>query len=222
MKRNLSLGAGALLLLIAFVPARAQTRPTPTPAPTPTPKPAAPSPSGNVPATSTPRPVAPPPSVNVPATKIAVVNTEVFRDEKAGITRYLKTIKGLEAEFQVRNAELRNLQARLKTIADEITKLSGQPVVAPETIQAKRDEGERLQRELKYKKEQADADFQKRYNEVVTPITRDIGNALNEYAGQQSLTMILDISKLEPALLALNPATDVTLAFIADYNRRNP
>jgi Skp family chaperone for outer membrane proteins len=204
MNRHLSLVAGACLVLIAFIPAAAQTRP----APTPTPKPAA--------------PPTPPAAVNVPATKIGMVNTEVFRDEKAGIARYLRAVKSLDAEFQVRNTELRGLQTRLKTIADEITKLNGQPVVAPESIRAKQDEGERVQRELKYKKEQADADFQKRYNEMVSPITRDIGNALSDYANQQGLTMILDISKLESALLALNPATDVTLAFVADFNRKNP
>jgi hypothetical protein len=34
--------------------------------------------------------------------------------------------------------------------------------------------------------------------------------------------MILDISKLLPAVLTLNPAMDVTQAFIAEYNSRNP
>jgi hypothetical protein len=34
--------------------------------------------------------------------------------------------------------------------------------------------------------------------------------------------MILDISKLAPAVLTVNPAMDVTAAFIADFNTKNP
>jgi Skp family chaperone for outer membrane proteins len=161
-------------------------------------------------------------AANVPAAKIAVVNTDAFRDDKVGITRYLKAVTALDAEFKARNDELSNLQARLKTIADEITKLSNNPVVSQQTIQAKQDEGERVQRDLKYKKEQADADFKKRYTDVVLPISTDIGNAVIDYANQHGITMVLDISKLEPAVLSLSPATDITLAFIADYNSKHP
>ena len=53
---------------------------------------------------------------------------------------------------------------------------------SPKTVQAKNDEGERLQRDLKYKKEQADADFAKRYQDVVSPISQDIGKALDQFA----------------------------------------
>jgi Skp family chaperone for outer membrane proteins len=207
MKKTFFITSALVLFAIAAVSAVAQpgARPTATPSPIP----------------AAPQSVRPA-STPVPATKIAVVNTEAFRDEKVGIARYLKAAKSVDAEFQTRNAELTNLQTRIKALADEITKLSANPVVSPETIQAKQDEGARLQRELKYKKDLADADYEKRYNQVVLPVSRDIGNALIEYANQQGLTMILDISKLEPAIMALNPATDVTLAFITDYNSKHP
>jgi len=208
MKRVFIVTVGFVILSISVL-AAAQTRPAPT---TTAPRPATPQPT----------PAAPVAAVAVPNSKIAVVNTDAFRDDKVGITRYLKAVASLDAEFKVRNDELNNLQARLKTIADEINKLSNSPVVSQQTIQAKQDEGERLQRDLKYKKEQADADFKKRYSDVVLPISTDIGNALIEYANQRGITMVLDISKLEPAVLSLNPATDVTLAFIADYNSKHP
>jgi hypothetical protein len=32
----------------------------------------------------------------------------------------------------------------------------------------------------------------------------------------------MDISKLIPAILTVNPAMDVTAAFISEYNGRNP
>ena len=94
--------------------------------------------------------------------------------------------------------------------------------MSQETIQAKREEGERLQREFKYKQEQIEADFQKRLNQVIGPISTDIGKGLDQYASQHGLTMILDISKLLPAVLSVNPAMDVTAAFIADYNSKHP
>jgi len=58
------------------------------------------------------------------------------------------------AAFQVRINELNTLQTQLKAISDEITKLSANPAASAEMIKAKQDEGERLQRDWKYKKDQ--------------------------------------------------------------------
>jgi Skp family chaperone for outer membrane proteins len=172
------------------------------------------------------RPAAPqttPPAVNtgpVPDTKIAYIDTGAFADEKGGITRYVTAMKSLEREFAPRQTKLNNIQTRLKAIADEISKLSGNSVVDPKTIQAKQDEGEKLQRDLKYEKDSADADFEKRYKEVIGPISLDISNSLNQFAAQRGITMILDISKLAPVILTANPAMDVTAAFITEFNAK--
>jgi Skp family chaperone for outer membrane proteins len=95
-------------------------------------------------------------------------------------------------------------------------------VVDPKTIQAKQDEAEALQRDMKRKKEDADALFTKRYEAVVRPISEDIQTALNSFAQTRGITMILDISKLAPAVLSANPAMDVTEAFIREYNSTHP
>jgi Skp family chaperone for outer membrane proteins len=201
--RNIRILAAAMMLAaIVAVSASAQTRPAGT---TPA-RPAATTPSA--------------PTGPLPDTKIAFINTEAFGDEKGGITRYVTAVKSLEREFQPRQTELNTMQTRIKGLADEIGKLTGNSVVDPKTIQAKQDEGERLQRDLKYKKEQADADFAKRYQEVVSPISADIGKALDSFASQRGITMILDISKLAPAILTVNPNMDVTAAFIAEYNSK--
>jgi Skp family chaperone for outer membrane proteins len=194
-----------MFLAIAAISSAAQTPPRPT-------------------ATATPRPAVPTPVTNVavPDTKIAFIDTTAFGDEKTGIKRFVNAIKTVQLQFQPATAELLNLQNRIKTIADEITKLNGNSIVDPKTIQTKQDEGERLQRELKYKKEDADAAFEKKYTEVVGPVSHDIGIALDQYLLSHGLTMILDISKLGPAVLTANPATDITQAFIADYNSKHP
>lgn len=206
MNRVVVIAAAFVVVASASNFAAAQVRPATT---SPSARPAAPQPT---PGTTAP----------VPAAKIALVDTTVFGDEKAGITRYVNALKGVQAGFQPRVTELNNLQSRIKAIADEIAKLRGNSPVNSEAIKTKEDEGERLQRELKYKKDQNDADFEKRLTEVVAPISTDIGKALDQYASQHGLTMILDISKLLPAVLTVNPAMDVTQAFIADYNSKHP
>ena len=156
----------------------------------------------------------------VPASKIAFVNTQVFADEKAGITRYVNKQKDLEREFQPIGLELQNIAKRIETLADEISKT--QSVAKPEEIDRKREEGERLQRELKFKKEDADARFKKRQEEVLGPVTADIFTALVAFAKQRGITMTLDISKLADAIMTVDPTMDVTSAFIAEYNSKNP
>ncbi|MEP6819259.1 MAG: OmpH family outer membrane protein [bacterium] len=202
MKRIIVNAAAFVVLTGASLSATAQTQPAGA-------RPAAPQPT---PVTAAP----------VPDTKIALVDTTVFGDEKAGIHRYVNALKGVQAAFQVRLNELNNLQNQIKAKSDEITKLNGNAAASAEMIKAKQDEGERLQREWKYKKEQFDADFEKRLTEAVAPISTDIGKALDQYAAQHGLTLILDISKLLPALLTVNPAMDISQAFIADYNSKHP
>jgi Skp family chaperone for outer membrane proteins len=203
--RNFRIYAAAVMLAaILAVSASAQTRP------------AAGAPQATAPAATA--------SAAIPDTKIAYIDTGEFADEKTGITRYVSVMKTLEREFKPRQDELNTMQTRIKAIADEISKLTagGNTVVDPKTIQAKQDEGERLGRDLKYKKEQADADFAKRYQEVIRPVSQDIMTALNSFAQQRGITMILDISRMGEAVLTVNPNMDVTRAFIAEYNAKNP
>jgi len=221
MSRIIVIAAACVISLGASLPTFAQARPAATPTPA---RPAAPQPTP----VTTPRPVVPQAAPgaapgSVPASKIAVVDTTAFGDEKTGIKRYLNAVNTVRKSFEGKSTELTNLQKQINALADDITKVSGAPgVVNPESVTAKRDEIQRLQREFKYKKEQADADFEKRYTEIVGPISTDIGNALTQYSSQYGLTMILDISKLLPAVLTVNPAMDVTQAFIADYNSKHP
>ncbi len=161
-------------------------------------------------------------SATVPDSKIAFINTEAFGDEKQGITRYVNAMKSLEREFQPRQTELVNLQNQIKTIADDINKLnSNASVVDPKTIQQKQDQGEGLQRQLEFKKKEAEAAYQKRLQEVVGPISEDIGKALDAFARQRGIGLMLDTSKFAQAILTANPALDMTTAFIAEYNSRS-
>jgi outer membrane protein len=164
------------------------------------------------------------PAGPVPETKIAFVDTQAFQDSKVGIARYVAAVTSLDREFQPRQQELATLQNQLNSIADELNKLNAgsNTVVDPKTLQSKQEQGEKLQREFKYKKELYDADAAKRYREVVGPISEDIGKALDAFAKARGISMILDISKIAQAVLSVNDSMDVTKQFIAEYNSKNP
>ena len=187
-----------------------QTRPQTTPArptPTPLPRPAA------TPAAS----IGP-----VPDSKIALIDTAAFGDEKNGIFRYIDAAKSVRAEFQTRTNELETIQNRLEALITEIQTLSKAPVVDQKTIQAKQQQGVTLQNEFKTKKDRLDEDINKRAEQVIAPISQQIGQAMDQFARQRGITMTLDTSKLLPAILTAVPAMDLTQAFIADFNSKNP
>ena len=169
----------------------------------------------------TPAP-APAANVAVPESKIAFVDTEAFADEKTGITRFVNAVRAVQREFKPKQDEMQTLQSRMQQLAKDIDTLSKATVVDPKSIQAKQDEGLRLERELKYKKEDYDATMPKRYREVVGPVSTDIGKELDVFAAQRGITLVLDVSKLLPAILTAKNEMDVTVAFIAYYNAKNP
>jgi Skp family chaperone for outer membrane proteins len=202
--------AALILTTTTAVAVVAQTRPQttpPKPAPTPLARPAA------TPAAST---------APVPDSKIALIDTTMFGDEKSGIFRYIDAARSVRAEFLTRTNELENLQNRLEALVNEIQTLSKSPVVDQKTIQAKQQQGVTLQNEFKTKKDRLDEDVSKRAEQVIAPISNQIGQAMDQFARQRGITMTLDASKLLPAILTAVPAMDLTQAFIADFNSKNP
>jgi len=207
MKRLFLIYAALALMAIAV---SGQTRPQtgpPKPAATPAPKPAA-----------TPAPS----NARVPDSRIALVDTTIFGDEKNGIWRYVDAAKSVQAEFRTRTDELQSIQTRLKALAAEIQALMKARVPDQKTIQARQQQGENLQNEGKTKQDRLDEDLSKRYQQVLAPISRQIGAALDQFAAQRGVTMTLDMSKILPAILTAVPAVDLTQAFINDFNSKNP
>ena len=146
----------------------------------------------------------------------------MFGDEKNGIYLYVDAAKKVQLEFKPRTEELQNLGNRLNALATEITKLRQTAVVDQKTIQAKQAEGERLQQEATTKKERLDEDVSKRYQQAISPISNQIGAAMDLFARQRGITMTLDLSKLLPAILTALPAVDITQVFIDEFNRSHP
>jgi Skp family chaperone for outer membrane proteins len=163
----------------------------------------------------------------VPANKIGWIVTAAFGDDTGGITKYLNASKALDAEMKPRVAELQGIQARIKTIADDLAKMQSNPAVPidQKAAAAKQEEGQRLQLELKRKQEDAQVAYDKRRSEVMGPITQNIYLALQDYAKAKGYSVILDVTAMgaenQPSpVLVLDPSADITKDFIAFYNAR--
>jgi Skp family chaperone for outer membrane proteins len=114
------------------------------------------------------------------------------------------------------------MQTRLNTLVEDIRKLRQANPVDQKAIQAKQEEGLRVQQDFDTKKQRYQEDYERRYSQVMGPVSQQIGKALDDFAAQHGITMTLDVSKMLPAILTALPTVEVTAAFIAEFNRKNP
>ena len=196
MKIVRSIAAVALLTTVAILSVSAQQ-----------PKPA-----------GTGAPAAPQTSAAVPDSKMALIYSGEFSDPKSGIARFSTLLGTLNREFQPRQTELNTLQQKIAALTKEIN--DTQNVADPKTIAQKRDQLETMQTEYKRKGEDAEAAYGRRRQEIFAPLQEDIGKALEAYAKARGITVIVDGSQV-PVVYAAE-SIDITKAFIADFNSKNP
>src|SRR5437660_4225129 len=96
---------------------------------------------------------------NVPEAKLALVDTDQFLDEKAGIVRLVSAAKKVENEFQPRRTELQNLQSQLDKMKADLQK--AQALQDPKVSAQQQDAIDQKDREIKRKTEDAQAAYQK-------------------------------------------------------------
>ncbi|HEV8587461.1 MAG TPA: OmpH family outer membrane protein [Pyrinomonadaceae bacterium] len=176
--------------------------------------------TGTTPArpTATPAP-APPTSVNVPDSKVAIIDSSAFADEKQGIAKFVSALKKVNAEFQPRQTELQGLQQQIEKATADLQKAA--PVQDPKVTQQQQDKIDQMKKDFQRKGEDAQAAFNKRLEEVLSPIYEDIGRALDTFAKARGITLILDVTKVQGIVSAAD-SIDITRAFIAEYNSKNP
>ncbi len=158
---------------------------------------------------------------SVPAGKIAVIYSEAFQDPKDGIVKFVATINKLNAEFKTVQDDLSQTAARLRTMQDEINRMQqGNPAATPQQIQAKIDQFDEQKKVYDRKGDDAKTNYARRRAELLGPLQEDVGRALDGFGKAHGITMILDGSQL-PLVYAAD-GLDVTKAFIAEYNSKNP
>lgn len=160
------------------------------------------------------------PQTASPTSRIAVIYSVDFQDQKTGISRFSAAITKLNGEFQKTQDELTQTAQRLRQQQDEITKLQQTPNVTPAQIQARLEQLDQQKKDYTRRGEDAQAAYQRRRLELLSPLQEDVGKALDAFAKARGITMILDGSQM-PLLYAAD-SIDITKAFIADYNSKNP
>jgi len=209
MIRTHLLLTGALMVLALATTISAQQPPAGRPAaPQPTPTTAAP---------------AAPQTVALPNSKMAVIYTDVFLDQKAGIAKFNNLLTKLNAEFQKLKDEITAMQQRAQALEAEITKLRDAPAGTPidqRSLQAKIDQLEQLKKDIQRKAEDAQAAYDRRRNELFGPLQEEIGKALEVFAKARGINVIIDGASV-PLIYAAE-SIDITKAFIQDFNTKNP
>jgi Skp family chaperone for outer membrane proteins len=154
----------------------------------------------------------------LPESKIALIYSDAFLDAKTGIGRFNTLVTTLNREFQPRQTELQTLQQKIQALTDDITKTA--PVADPKTTQTKQDQLDQLKKDFQRKGEDAQAAYTKRRTEMFQPLQDDIGKALEAYAKQRNINVIIDGSQV-PLVYAAD-SIDITRAFINEFNSKNP
>lgn len=152
--------------------------------------------------------------------KFAVIYTEQFLDPKGGINRLISATSSLEREFDPRRKELETLRQNLDKIATQIQ--TTQNVSDAAALQRLREQAEGIDLEIKRKSEDAQRSLAKRQGELMNPLQTNINNALVEFAKQRGYTAVMNGSQLAGVLILIDNKIDITDAFIADYNAKNP
>lgn len=155
--------------------------------------------------------------------KMAVIYTDLFLDQKTGIAKFNSVVTKLNGEFQKTKDELTQMQTRGTALEAEITKLRGAPEGAPvdqRSLQAKIDQLDQLKKDIQRKGEDAQANYNRRRQELFGPLQEEIGKALEAFAKARGINVIIDAAQV-PLLYAAD-SIDITRAFIADFNSKNP
>ena len=152
--------------------------------------------------------------------KIAIINIQAFGDPKNGIARLINAYNVLDKEFTPRRDELKRMKAQYDQIVDDINKTRA--VADEKTLAAKAEQAQNLEKEIKRRQEDGQAAVEKREGELTQPIWVDIDNALRAFAKSRGITVIFDYSKMGAAMFVADAGVDITSAFIAEYNQRNP
>ena len=197
------------LIVIAFAMSVSAQQPAGRPAAQPTPTPAAPQ--------------AAPATVALPVSKMAVIYTDLFLDQKSGIAKFSSVLTKLNGEFQAVRNELTQLQTRGQQLEDEINKLQTAPAGTPidqRSLQTKVEQLEQLKKDIQRKGEDAQASYNRRRQELFTPLQDEIAKALEAFAKARGINVIVDAASV-PLLYAAD-SIDITRAFIADFNAKNP
>jgi Skp family chaperone for outer membrane proteins len=151
--------------------------------------------------------------------KIAVINTAAFR---VGIGELKAKLEALDKEFEPKNKELEGLQKQLNDLKTRLA--APNPSADPSARNKLMDQGAELEKALQRKSEDYQALFQKRGQEVVSPIMDKINKFLDQYSKQNDIVLVLDhqAARSSGVLAWAKQDLEITEDFMKAYNKANP
>ena len=151
--------------------------------------------------------------------KIGILWTAAFND---GLLEYKAKLEALEAEFAPAKKEMQSLTERLERLKNQV-QTQGNTVAA--TVRNKwMEEGADLEKQIKRKEEDLQAETQKRANEVLGPVQDKIQKALEQYTTKRGIIMVIEAGAAQQngLILYAADAVNITKDFIDEYNKANP
>jgi Skp family chaperone for outer membrane proteins len=167
-------------------------------------------------AQTTSPPVAAPQAIPV---KIAVIDTDSFSDSKTGVRKLLNAIGQVEARLKPIRDEIVGMQNRYNTL---VTELQNAQKTNTNVSQDKVDQARQLESDIKRKQEDGQKALERLNRQIVDPVNIEIGKAVEAYSRQKGYDLVLDATKFAGTMIVLNKGLDITSAFVADYNAKNP
>ena len=152
--------------------------------------------------------------------KFAIIDTDAFNDPAQGIKRLVVAFQAVEREFKPRRDEIQTLRTRYDALVKEINDTKA--VADQKALALKADQAEQLKTEIERKQQDGQKALDKAVQDKTGPIYQDIGNALQAFARARGLALVFDVSKMGGVVMVVNDGIDITGAFIAEYNQRNP
>jgi Skp family chaperone for outer membrane proteins len=146
--------------------------------------------------------------------KLAVVDTDAFADSKAGIKKLVNAYIQIDTELKPKRDELVNMNNRYQALAQKAS--------AGTVTPAEADEADNLKRDIQRKQEDGQKMLETVTRQRTAQLFTDIGKALETYAKQRGYDVVFDISKMQNVVMLINQSVDITDAFIADFNAKNP
>jgi len=167
-------------------------------------------------AQTTAPPTAAPQAVPV---KIAVIDTDAFGDSKTGVKKLLAAISRIDGMLKTIKDDITAKQARYNILVNEIQNAQK---AGTSIDQAKVDEAQQLESDIKRRQEDGQKAYERYNKQIAQPVNIEIGKAVEAYAKAKGYDMVLDAAKFAGTMIVINQGIDITNAFIADFNAKNP
>jgi Skp family chaperone for outer membrane proteins len=146
--------------------------------------------------------------------KVAIIDADAFPDPKAGVKKLLNALTQVDNGLgKIRN-DLVTKNNRLQALAQKAN--------AGTITQAEADEANSLKVEIQRGQEDGQKQQELLTRQYVGPVLNELSTALQAYVKQRGFDMVLDVSKMQNSVMLVNQSLDITDAFIADFNAKNP